>query len=270
MTDELVIAARRALLDALEALGDQAESIILVGAQAIYLHTGSAEVAIAEFTTDADLAIDPRALQDDPLIEAAMTAAGFTRGTTNPGVWISRDGVQVDLMVPALVAGKGRRSVDAPPHDPHSMRKSAGLEAALVDRELRRISSFEPEDQRSFSTLVAGPAALLIAKLHKLGERVDQRRALDNKDAHDIYRILIAIETDVLARSIEALRADETCSEVVTVALQHLGAYFAADVSSAGNTMAGAAEAELGDPAQVAASTHLLAVDLFEALSDDD
>jgi len=51
--------AREALLDAIEALVAQLDAIIVVGAQAIYLHTGSAEVAIAEFTTDGDLALDP-------------------------------------------------------------------------------------------------------------------------------------------------------------------------------------------------------------------
>ena len=72
MTDPEVVKARHALLDALDALGSHKEAVILVGAQAIYLHTGSAEVALAEFTTDADLAIDPELLTDHPLIEAAI------------------------------------------------------------------------------------------------------------------------------------------------------------------------------------------------------
>ena len=37
---ELLIAARSALLDALEALVEQRDALVLVGAQAIYLHTG--------------------------------------------------------------------------------------------------------------------------------------------------------------------------------------------------------------------------------------
>jgi hypothetical protein len=43
--DPQVVSARRALLDALDALGPHRDAVILVGAQAIYLHTGSAEVA---------------------------------------------------------------------------------------------------------------------------------------------------------------------------------------------------------------------------------
>ena len=46
--DPLYIAARGVLLDALQALGLQRDAIILVGAQAVYLHTGAIELPIAE------------------------------------------------------------------------------------------------------------------------------------------------------------------------------------------------------------------------------
>ena len=45
--NELYVRARRVLLDALEALHDQRNALILVGAQAIYLHAGDADLAIA-------------------------------------------------------------------------------------------------------------------------------------------------------------------------------------------------------------------------------
>jgi hypothetical protein len=57
--DPLYVAAREALLDALDALGDQREALILAGAQAIYIHTGAADLAVAEFTTDGDLVVNP-------------------------------------------------------------------------------------------------------------------------------------------------------------------------------------------------------------------
>jgi hypothetical protein len=38
--DPLYIQARRVLLDVLDALGSHRQSIVLVGAQAVYLHTG--------------------------------------------------------------------------------------------------------------------------------------------------------------------------------------------------------------------------------------
>ena len=58
--DELYVIARRVLLDALDALGEHKGATILVGAQAIYLHTGDADLGVAEYTTDADLARCPR------------------------------------------------------------------------------------------------------------------------------------------------------------------------------------------------------------------
>lgn len=51
--DELYVRTRRALLDASDALSPHL-AIVLVGAQAIYLHTGAAELSFAEFTVDAD------------------------------------------------------------------------------------------------------------------------------------------------------------------------------------------------------------------------
>jgi len=50
MPDELAM-ARTALLDAIDALQAHLNAIIVVGAQVIYLHTGLAEVAIAESVT---------------------------------------------------------------------------------------------------------------------------------------------------------------------------------------------------------------------------
>src|ERR1700722_13820816 len=84
--DPKYIVARSVLLDALEALGSQRKAIILVGAQAVYLHTGAIELAVAEFTTDADITLDPAKLQEIPEIESAMTAGGFHRGN-RVGLW---------------------------------------------------------------------------------------------------------------------------------------------------------------------------------------
>lgn len=81
---ELLVAARRTLLDALDALAEQREALVLIGAQAIYLHTGAAPVALAETTKDSDLAVDPRTLSDSPLLDDAMTRAGFHRDPQHP------------------------------------------------------------------------------------------------------------------------------------------------------------------------------------------
>ncbi len=80
--DELYAIARRVLLDALEALGEHRDATILVGAQAIYLHTGDADLGVAEYTTDADLAFDPSLLARNPPIEQALERAGFYGSTS--------------------------------------------------------------------------------------------------------------------------------------------------------------------------------------------
>jgi len=51
------VEARRVLLDALEALGMHRRSVVLIGAQAIYLRAGEGDLAVAPYTTDGDLVI---------------------------------------------------------------------------------------------------------------------------------------------------------------------------------------------------------------------
>lgn len=62
--DPLYVRARNALLDAVDALAEQLDAVVLVGAQAIYLHTGYADFAVAEYTTDADFCVAPADLSD--------------------------------------------------------------------------------------------------------------------------------------------------------------------------------------------------------------
>jgi len=262
--------AREALLDAIEALVAQLDAIIVVGAQAIYLHTGSADVAIAAFTTDGDLALDPDVLSSDPLVNEAMRQAGFEPDPRSSaiGTWISRRGVPVDLMVPDAVAGVGRRGVRVPPHDSKAMRRVRGLEAALVDNSPMLIGALEPaSDPREFTVAIAGPAALLVAKLHKIHDRMDAPERLTNKDAHDVYRLLRAIETDVLADALRRLLRDSLSWDVTRKALEYLDLDFAIGANAGGSLMAGAAERLVGDPAAVAESVVLLARDLLDAVS---
>ncbi len=47
---DLLVQARSALLDALTALWEHRDSVVVIGAQAIYLHTGAVGVALAEAT----------------------------------------------------------------------------------------------------------------------------------------------------------------------------------------------------------------------------
>lgn len=266
--DNLIVEARAALLDAVAALEAHKDSVILIGAQAIYLRTGSATFALAEATKDTDLAIDPRKLGEDPRLEEAMTKAGFILNPVSrqPGAWMSPKGIPVDLMVPERLAGSGsRRGVRIPPHDRHSARRAAGLEAAIIDRSPMSVESLD-DDGRSAVINVAGPAALLVAKLHKLGERVATPDRLNDKDAHDIYRLLVATETPDLAETIQQLHADEISQVATTQALGYLEQLFAS-ADALGATMAGRAEEGVGQPDTVSASVSFLAQDLLSALA---
>ena len=64
---DLLVRARAARLDALDALAVHRRAVVVIGAQAIYLHTGGVALALAETTKDSDLALDPRSLGDHPV-----------------------------------------------------------------------------------------------------------------------------------------------------------------------------------------------------------
>jgi hypothetical protein len=268
--DVLMVKARSALLDALEALAEHRDAVVVVGAQAIYLHTGNVDVALAEATKDSDLVLNPASLSDEPLVEEAMTAAGFFLDplSNQPGAWMNPAGVPVDLMVPEALAGAGGKTARGgriPPHAKNATRRARGLEAAIVDHEPMTVDSLDPSDTRSFEANVAGPAALIVAKLHTLGERSKGQGRLVDKDAHDIYRVFRAVHTETLVTGFHILCADDASGEVTKEALRYLEELFGEE-AALGSIMAGRAEEGIGNPAEVSASAVLLARDLMERL----
>ncbi len=276
------IVARRVLLDALEALGSQREAVVLVGAQAIYVHTGDAGLAVAEYTTDADVALDPSKLARNPELAAAMRAAGFYQEETKDGplvgIWCSlreiagvTTVVKVDLLVPAALGGAGRRAARLPGQKKGSILKVPGLEGCLVDCTPHIIESFEPEDRRSFEIMVAGPASLLVAKLFKLQEREEEaanrRDRRKNKDALDVLRVLRAVEIQELADGLNRLRRTEVSRSVTEMAIAALPELFGRAGSPASLMAADAAAP--AEPAEViAASCAALVAELLEALGE--
>lgn len=215
--DPEYVAARRVLLDVLEALDEHRKSIILVGAQAIYLRIGESDLAVAPYTTDGDLAIDPRSLADKPRLSQILKAAGFHL-TVKPGTWtlMPNDG-QVDLLVPAALVGKGRRGARLGPHGNEVARKATGLEAAIIDHSILKIRAIDPKDPRTFDVAVAGAAASLVAKVHKIGDRLHGNDRLQDKDALDVLRILRHCTSSELATSMTILADDAISEEVSTL-----------------------------------------------------
>jgi hypothetical protein len=270
--DELYVLARRVLLDALEALGPHRDAMILVGAQAIYLQVGEADLAVAPYTTDGDLAIDPTRLSEKPRLEELLTKAGFK--PKDVGVWITNRAtsiapqveVEIDLLVPKTISpGRGKRAARLPGHDATSARIVDGLEGAVVDVGTLTLEALEPQDQRRFELLVAGPAALLVAKVHKIEDRKGTVRSED-KDAYDVLRVLRGTTTNELARRLVGMRSDRRSAAACTRGMTLLRELFGTE-GAAGSQMAARAVGSLADAAETAVSCAVLTQDLLTAVT---
>lgn len=258
------------MLDAFEALAPHRDSVIVIGAHAIYIRQPTSSTALAPLTKDSDLALDPRSLPATPKLEHAMEDAGFSLDpeSQQPGLWFRDDGSEVDLMVPeAFAGGSGRRSVKIPPHGSKTARRARGLEGVLVDNDVLDVRALDPNDGRVLRVRVAGPAALLVSKLFKLGERADTSPSrLQDKDAHDVFRILQGTDLRDVVRRYRTLLGDEVSRDVANAALRYLDELFASGPTAIGSMMAGRAEVGVGMPDVVAQQVALLARELLDEL----
>ena len=236
--DPNLIDARTALFDALDALSEHRQALILVGAQAVYAWTGEIDLGVSPFTLDADVALDVRLLGADPLLEAAMEGAGFTRGV-QPGIWYSPRKIQVDLLVAASQSKGGTRGARIDGHGKRAARSAAGLEGALVDHEELTLRALTAADPREVLMKVAGPGALVVAKAQKIAERVDgggKRMERAGKDCTDLLRLLRAGETHDLPGRVRALLGSDVAGTPTTDALGHLDRLFS-DPSKPGGVL---------------------------------
>lgn len=249
--DPLYVEARQVLLDALQALVAHLDAVIVVGAQAVYLRTGAIDIPVAPFTTDGDLALDPSRLKDEPTLGDAMGAAGFRlepHDKPEPGIWLMTRHVSgretdfpVDLIVPSDFAAKaGRRGARLGPHGRLAARKIPGLEAAVLDNSVLEIGSLGEDGHRVVEAKVAGPTALLIAKSHKIQERLENvsrpDRVLD-KDAGDAYRLMQTSDPQDCARTAARLMEDERIGSSVGSGVEFFLDQFKAS-GTPGTTMA--------------------------------
>jgi hypothetical protein len=227
---------------------------------------------VAPYTTDGDVAINPSRLRDDPELAEALRAAGFSADTQQVGTWIMSQPlegrpveVKFDLMVPEAVGGPGRRGARLGIHGNRTARKARGLEATLVDQQQRTIHALEEEDDRAFEVAVAGPAALVVAKLHKIAERIDAPGRREDKDALDILRLLQAVPLEVMAGGIRACAEVQISTEVTEEALSFLRELFS-EPSRQGCQMAARAAAPLEPEDTIAASCAFLTQDRLQAI----
>lgn len=275
------LAARRVLLDALEALRPHEGALILAGAQAVYLQTGPSSLPIAEFTTDGDLTIDPELLPEAPPLGELMQDAGFDlaslQGAVEPGIWqktVEVEGCQisvpVDLIVPSEVApAGGRRSARLRGHDRRAARKVKGLEAVLVDNEEMSIEAFEPGDRRSARLRVAGVAALLVAKTHKIADRIEGEREdrLSDKDGADVLRLMGASSPTSVASTLTQLMTNPVSREATTFAVEHFEKLFG-HRAGAGIALASRALREAVPEDRVRATSLAYTQQMYAALRD--
>lgn len=239
--EPLYVAARGVLLDALFALAPHGKAVIVVGAQAIYLRTGDADLAIAPYTTDGDLALNPTLLGDDPLLDHAMREANFTQtrrdqGHEEPGIWVEPVDVRgkielipVDLIVPRGAANPGgRRGARLEVHGKRAARTTIGLEPALVDHSPMTIGALDPTDSRSIEVDVAGMGALLVAKAHKIHDRVASGRKdrLEDKDAADVVRIMQTTDPREVGGTLSTLIVDPLAGHATSTAVTYLTELF--------------------------------------------
>jgi hypothetical protein len=266
VADRTVVAARRALLDGLDALGPHAPRVVLVGAQAVYVHTQDVVTGIAVFTKDADLMLVPP-VASEPDIERAMRDAGFTSGA-QPGIWMSGDGErEVDLLVPGAIDSRpGRRAAILAGHGRRTARLVAGIEGAVVDNAWHPIAALEPGDPRRARLRVAGPAALLVAKAYKLTDRLAEGRPerLGTKDAFDAYRLLRLPAVDLLA-GFARIAIDPVAAPVAAQGIAKLRELFL-DARAPGTLLAGQHVEGVGDPELVRLSVVALARELMAVL----
>jgi hypothetical protein len=264
--DPRYVRARKVLLDALDALGGQRRAVVLVGAQAVYVRVGEAGFAVSPYTEDADLALSPALLLDAPALAEAMGRGRFE--SEQPGIWKNADGVTVDLLVPEALGGPGRRGARlGPPHGNKVARKVKGLEAALVDNTQEIICALDEADARQIEIAVAGSAALLVAKLHKIAERAAAGRSdrLDDKDALDVFRLLRGTDTGEIAAQLARLTQDSLAGAVTLESLGQLRDLFGTR-DTLGTQMVVQGTAGVEDPTTTAASCEALATDLLVAI----
>ncbi len=128
------------------------------------------------------------------------------------------------------------------------------------------VGALTPGDPRRIAVWVAGPAAFLVMKLHKIADHLGAGRALEAKDAYDVLRLLRDVSMDELAGRYSRILENPISGASARRGLELLRTLFGTSVAS-GSRMAADAAAGLIDPAVVAQSCAILARELLDQLS---
>jgi hypothetical protein len=205
--------------------------------------------------------IEPSRLKGEPKLADAMAQAHFALGI-QPGTWLTTRDVDsvptiipVDLLVPEAVAGAGRRAARLGDHGDRSGRRARGLEGALVNNDVQTLRAFAAGDPRAYEIRVAGPSALLVAKLHKIADRNQeaQARRLADKDGLDVLRLLRGVDARRLADGLVRLGQESISAAVTGEAISFLADLFGSE-RAVGTQMAVRATERLEDAATIEGS----------------
>ena len=113
---------------------------------------------------------------------------------------------------------------------------------------------------------VAGSGALIVAKTHKIAERVPDSDRVSDKDALDVLRVLRSVDTHELAGRLTVLIASDLAGSVTAEAIEFLPQLFGMRTSE-GVLMAVRAAGSDEDPETIAASLIDLVADLIRKLA---
>lgn len=234
---EPTVRSRRLLVEAVQALGAFHESLVVVGAHAVMFHAERIGHR-PDSTADADAVLNPLLVAASPNILELMYAAGFEAASPDrPGIYgyVGESGISqrqrttVDLIVPEAYAGAGRRAARVPGQK-NALSRAVGLELALWDRVPATISTV-PGDGEPISADVwmAGQGALLVAKAHKVSDRLGELRVrphrLRPKDSGDVGLLMLASDPGEVAQRL--LGVTEAHPETLDIA--RIGMRFIAD-----------------------------------------
>ncbi|MCL1923943.1 MAG: hypothetical protein FWG15_08870 [Propionibacteriaceae bacterium] len=223
--------SRRLLVDTVRALGPFSEATTVIGAHAVHVWVEKAwGTTDMEATRDGDIVLNPVFVTDDPKLLDLMASVGITPALEDrPGIygfaeeahldWRQR--TTVDLIVPEVYAGPGRR-VARIAGQRNAASRAAGLELAVWDRELTTLSTID-EPVESVQVHVAGPAALLVAKAHKVHERmadaISRPHRIKPKDSGDVALLMMVSDPVMVAQVLlEAVRDHSEIRQVVSSA----------------------------------------------------
>ena len=182
------------------------------------------DVGLPASTTDGDIAIDPDLLFEHPDLAEVLESAGF-RPHTSPGTWFSPEGVPIDLMVPSgALPASSRRTAPLEGQSGRTARRTSGLELALRDNNTMELRALDPNDTRVALVKVASPAALVVAKLIKLDERIAGPKPdrILAKDASDVLRMLRYNDAAAIGVTLSRFAAESVGSGTIETAVEFL------------------------------------------------